>query len=218
MLKVRFVRHGESAANAGTATSDPALIPLTEHGLAQARAVAESIDPPPTLIVMSPFERAQETAAPTIKKFPGAKVEVWPVQEFTYISPIKCVNTTAADRRPWVESYWRSAETSYSDGPEAESFSGLVQRVQSVLRKLHGMTGSVLVFGHGQFMQVVRWLILVAPERIDSDAMRSFRAFDLVNSIGNGESLSFTHDGQRWTYITQEPHPIEAVRSKLHET
>lgn len=36
MLTVHFVRHGESAANAGNATSDPALIPLTEKGWEQA--------------------------------------------------------------------------------------------------------------------------------------------------------------------------------------
>jgi hypothetical protein len=29
MLTVRFIHHGESAANAGNASSDPALIPLS---------------------------------------------------------------------------------------------------------------------------------------------------------------------------------------------
>jgi len=32
MLTVRFIRHGESAANIGAATADPASIPLTPSG------------------------------------------------------------------------------------------------------------------------------------------------------------------------------------------
>jgi broad specificity phosphatase PhoE len=105
MLTVRFIRHGESAANAGNASSDPALIPLTDHGLAQARSVAESFKVAPDLIVMSAFERAQDTALPTSQRFPERPVEIWLVEEFTYLSPAKCANTTAADRKPWVESY-----------------------------------------------------------------------------------------------------------------
>lgn len=198
MLTVRFVRHGESAANAGNASSDPALIPLTECGLAQARTVAESFDVAPNLIVMSPFERAQDTALPTIKRFPGVPVEVWPCEEFTYLSPARCADTTAAERKPWVDSYWNSADPDFEDGPGTESFTHLIQRARSVLRRLHEMTGTVVIFGHGQFMQAARWLVVASPERINSDAMRSFRLFDRANSINNCDTLIFIHDGQRW--------------------
>lgn len=198
MLIVRFVRHGESAANAGTATSDPALIPLTEHGLVQAQTVAESLDIAPDLIVMSPFERAQHTAIPTIQRFPGVPVEVWPVEEFTYLSPSRCLNTTAAERKPWVESYWISADPEYVDGIGTESFASLIQRARESLRRLHGMTGLVVVFGHGQFIQAVRWLIVESPVRIDSEAMRNFRVFDLKYPISNCQVITIDHDGQRW--------------------
>lgn len=69
-----------------------------------------------------------------------------------------------------------------------------------MLSRLNGMTGKVVVFGHGQFMQAVRWLVVATPHRIDSDAMRSFRAYDMSNPIKNGETLSLDHDGQRWIY------------------
>ncbi|MBK5417745.1 histidine phosphatase family protein [Pseudomonas sp. TH31] len=203
MLRVRFVRHGESAANAGNASSDPALIPLTERGLAQAQAVAESFEADPDLIVMSPFERAQDTALPTIQRFPECAVEIWPVEEFTYLAPARCANTTASERKPWVEAYWNSADPDFEDGPGTESFSHLIQRARSVLRRLHGMTGTVVIFGHGQFMQAVRWLVVTSPERIDSEAMRSFRAYDLANTIRNGECLYLNHDKQRWIYNSQ---------------
>lgn len=200
MLIVRFVRHGESAANAGGSSSDPALIPLTERGQAQARAVAESFEVAPDLIVMSPFERAQDTALPTIQRFPECQVEIWPVEEFTYLAPARCANTTAAERKPWVDAFWNSADPDFEDGPGTESFSHLIQRARSVLRRFHGMTGTVVIFGHGQFMQAARWLVVASPERINSDSMRSFIAYDLTNPITNGEMLSFDHDGQRWIY------------------
>ena len=198
MLTVRFVRHGESAANAGGTSSDPALIPLTDLGWAQAKAVAETFSEAPDLIVTSPFERAKDTALPTTQRFPECPVEEWPIEEFTYLSPARCANTTAAERKPWVESYWNSADPQYSDGHRTESFVGLVDRARSVLRELHGMKGAATIFGHGQFIQAIRWLIVEPQERIDSAAMRSFRSFDIAHPITNGESLIFTHDGQRW--------------------
>lgn len=198
MLTVMFVRHGESAANAGNATSDPALIPLTDRGCAQAGAVAESFDQTPSLIVTSPYERAADTAKPTIQRFPGVPVEVWPVEEFTYLSPSRCANTTAADRKPWVDSYWISADPEYVDGPGNESFAGLIERARECLRRLHGMSGTVAVFGHGQFIQAVRWLIAESPERIDGEAMRAFRRYDLGNMITNCQAVTIEHDSQRW--------------------
>lgn len=204
MLTVRFIRHGESAANAGTATSDPALIPLTDRGWGQARAVANSFDQAPSLIVTSPFERAMDTAQPTIQKFPGCPLEIWPVEEFTYLSPARCANTTTAERKPWVDAYWGSADPDFEDWPGTESFSHLIRRARSVLSRLHNLTGTVVIFGHGQFMQAVRWLIVEPQEKIDSAAMRSFRSFDVTNPIINGEMLSFGHDGQRWIYNAKE--------------
>lgn len=198
MLTVRFIRHGESAANAGNASSDPALIPLTDLGWAQARTVAESFDQAPSLIVTSPFERAQDTAQPTIQRFPSVPVETWAVEEFTYLSPGRCANTTAAERKPWVESYWVSADPDFVDGPSTESFAGLIQRARECLRRLNGMSGTVAVFGHGQFIQVVRWLIAESPGQIDAGTMRAFRKFDLENIIVNGQTITIQHDTQRW--------------------
>ena len=31
----------------------------------------------------------QQTAAPTIARFPGVPVEVWPIEEFTYLQPAR---------------------------------------------------------------------------------------------------------------------------------
>ena len=55
MKTIRFIRHAESAVNAGLPTTDPGGIPLTENGKqAAALAVAEYDGPEPDLIVVSP--------------------------------------------------------------------------------------------------------------------------------------------------------------------
>ncbi|WP_367161082.1 phosphoglycerate mutase family protein (plasmid) [Kozakia baliensis] len=87
---------GESAANAGGATFDPGDIPLSARGEAQARDLANRLTEAPDLIVHSPFLRTYQTAAPTIARYPDAPVVVWPIQEFTYLSPMRCAGTTGA--------------------------------------------------------------------------------------------------------------------------
>lgn len=155
--KVVLIRHGESVANAGLPTSDPASIPLTENGRQQAEQIAEKMTIVPDLIIVSPYLRAKQTAEPVIKRFPQAKVECWPeVREFTYLSPASCAGTTTEDRKERVKSFWQAADPCYVDGEGAESFSQFVQRVDYVLQKLGDVSAkNILVFTHGQFMRAL---------------------------------------------------------------
>ena len=64
---------------------------------------------------------------------------------------------------------------------ESAANSELVARVQAALGRLAALpVASVALFGHGQFMQAVRWWIACKPAALDADAMREFRAFDLA--------------------------------------
>jgi broad specificity phosphatase PhoE len=87
---------------------DLATIELTERGHEQARAVAASWTQAPALIVTSPYTRTRQTAAPTIARFPGVPVEVWPIEEFTYLQPARWNGTRSAERMPHLERYWRT--------------------------------------------------------------------------------------------------------------
>ena len=137
--RINFFRHGESISNAGAATSDPASIPLTEYGRSQAERIAEAYGARPTLIVVSSYQRTRQTAAPLIARFPQVRVEEWPVQEFTYLEPSRCINTTGAERRAWVDHYWKSCSAEYCDGPGAESFMDLLRRVKETRSRLEGL-------------------------------------------------------------------------------
>lgn len=200
MLTVRFIRHAESAANAGAATSDPASIPLTPRGHDQARAVSDSFDAAPDLIVCSPFLRVQQTAASTCARFTAAPVATWAVQEFTYLAPARCAHTTAEQRRPWVAQYWNAADPLAVDGPGAESFAAFMWRVSAALDRLVALPpASVALFGHGQFMQAVRWSITSRPVAIDAEAMRAFHAFDLAHPIANCAHFTAVTNGGIWS-------------------
>ena len=202
MKHVRLIRHGESAANAGAATQDHASIPLTARGVEQAGQVARSFTLAPELIIVSPFSRAQATASATAAAFASATLQTWPVEEFTYLEPARCVNTTVADRRRWVEQYWARAEPGYIDGPGAESFNGFVSRAQAFLDRLaDNHAGQVAVFSHGQFINAVAWLIQRQPHRLDGDAMADWRAYEIANPVKNawGYQLLMQPDSTRWT-------------------
>lgn len=187
MKIVRLVRHGESAANAGAATLDHSSIPLTKKGIEQSKRVAHSVGRTPELIIASPFSRARATADATISVFPDALFETWPIEEFTYLDPTKCVNTTVGQRKTWVDEYWANADPSYIDGEGAESFLEFVGRARSFLDHLAThLAQDILVFSHGQFINAVAWLIERNPLQVDAQAMIEWRSYEIDNHVPNG--------------------------------
>jgi broad specificity phosphatase PhoE len=186
--RVRLVRHGESTSNAGARTSDPASFSLTARGREQAHRIAGTQERRPALIVVSPYARARETAEPLRARYPDVRVEVWPVQEFTYLEPSSCAGTTAAERRPRVERYWSEAGPEDRDGPGAESFGDLLRRVAEARARLEALAlgGEAVVFTHAQFLQALR-IAVHFPELDASRVMRGFREFERAHPIGNGE-------------------------------
>lgn len=190
-----LVRHGESAANAGHATDNPADIPLTEEGHKQAKNVSLLFEKPPNLIITSPFLRTKQTAAQTIARFPNTPIEVWDIQEFTYLEPATCKGTTAAERRKRVLTFWEACDPEHIDGEGAESFSQMLDRVETFLKILEKRTGFVVVFGHGQFIQAARMLVNEIKPRNDKELMRRFREMELSSPIKNGEIVTLETGG-----------------------
>ncbi|MGF6099316.1 histidine phosphatase family protein [Pseudomonas sp. 18175] len=208
MKQVRLIRHGESAANAGEASLDHATIPLTLRGIEQAHLVARSIIQPPALIVASPFSRAQSTAMPTTAAFPQIPFETWPIQEFTYLEPARCINTTVAQRRGWVDAYWAKADPTFIDGEGAESFLDFTYRARSFLERLEEHHANhVIAFSHGQFINAVAWLIERKPLSIDGGAMVDWREYEIANHVPNcGECLLSKDPGEsRWRVDRSAP-------------
>jgi len=99
---------------------------------ATSTALADSITSAPDLIISSPFQHAIATALPTTEHFSHVPFEIWPVEEFTYLTPNRFAGSTQAERKPYVESYWSNGDASMVDGPGAESFEHLLGRVDTV--------------------------------------------------------------------------------------
>jgi 2,3-bisphosphoglycerate-dependent phosphoglycerate mutase len=202
MRRVWLIRHGESTANAGEITSDPGSIPLTQLGQSQARNVAEQFDRAPSLIVTSKYLRTQETAAPTIERFPDVPRAEWNIHEFTYLSLESCADKSFMERKPLVDAYWERCDPLHVDGEGAESFSLMLDRVDELLGRLQsGREDFIAIFTHGQLMRAALWMIL-GNRRRDVEAMRLFRAFDLAYPIQNAAIAKLVIDSDDGTIYT----------------
>ena len=196
--RIILVRHGQSVTNAGGRAADQVSNPLTELGRSQAREFAERLDCKPTLLVTSPFLRAQQTSEPLRQRFPDVPVEEWPIQEFSFLNPALHRGTSEVDRESHVVAYWQREDPAYIDGPEAESFTLFLDRARETIRRLVSSNpgGCIVVFTHGFFMQAFR-LVLLFPNATDAELMANFQRFHFLNLIQNIGSLEFeVRDGK----------------------
>jgi broad specificity phosphatase PhoE len=200
-MRVIFIRHGQSTGNAGIPCHDLALLELTELGWRQSREVAESWTETPDLIVTSPYLRTQQTAAATIERFPDVPVEVWPIQEFTYLQPSRWNGTLSSERMPYIQRYWTEADPDFYDGEGAESFATLLDRARTTLERLETLPTESLayVFSHGQFVQAVRSLVMDS-ELTDREKMRKFRGKGSP-AIGNAERVELEYEAGSWKHL-----------------
>lgn len=190
MVTVWFIRHAQSEANAGLPTTHPVTTRLTDKGIQQAKHIALAIPEPPTLIVTSPYLRTQQTAAPTIERFPTVPRAEWQVQEFTFLTHAHYYNTTVHQRRPIVAEYWERCDPLHIDGEGAESFAALIERVEQLRSKIEQIEeGFILVFSHGRFIRAVLWSLLACPTEVNSKTMRQFGAFADSFKVPNGAIL-----------------------------
>jgi 2,3-bisphosphoglycerate-dependent phosphoglycerate mutase len=189
---VWLIRHAQSHANAGQATDSPKTIGLSELGLDQAKELAVRIPQCPDRIVVSPFDRTLATARPLIAKLAESGLNVpvveWPIQEFTYLNPLKCRGTTAAQRQGWAAEYWLRADPNWEDGDGAESFCQLLQRVSDFSAQLSRQAGTSLVFGHGMFFKA---FVIGLDTRLTATAesMTRYRRLESLNPIHNTQII-----------------------------
>ena len=207
---VWLIRHGQSQANAGVATQHPKSIELTDLGREQAKRVSDAISFVPRSIVVSPYTRTLDSAQPLISRLKKQGIEVpvmeWPIEEFTYLSPVRCRGTTAAERQDWAKEYWLRADPDWEDGDGAESFRQLMQRVESFSQMLIAEDGPVLVFGHGMFFKafVIGLQYGTTPS---SDAMIRYRALESASPIHNAQIVRLTRvNSNSWGVLEDTPH------------
>jgi broad specificity phosphatase PhoE len=200
-MQLWLVRHGESTANAGERTDSPGATPLTEKGHAQAKRFAEGFNVTPKLVVVSPFIRTRQTAAPLLEKFSLTPIER-PIQEWIYLDPAKYAGTTWAERQADARHYM---ETAGPDDRErgAESFSDLLIRVDDFLEEMatHVHSGPIVAFSHGRFIQAVLWSL--QNPIVDQDALRSFWTFIKGRDIENLGAVGLALIDGAWQVVSR---------------
>lgn len=217
MNKFFLIRHGESQANIGLATTDPKDAALTLRGEMQAKQIAAYLKEHTALnlIVTSRFLRSKQTAEPTRRAFSSdfhsIPHEEWDVEEFTYLSPAFFGHSTVHDRRPLVDSYWEMLQPSFTDGKGSESFKAFIGRVRICIRLLQNMTTgneNIAVFSHELFITAVLWSLDRDINDITPDSMKEFRAFFNKNRIPNGAivEVEFRRRVKIWKHNTIKEH------------
>jgi alpha-ribazole phosphatase len=204
LTRLFFVRHGQSASNAGGLTTEHATIPLTPLGLAQADALAEHLQVEPSRVLASPFTRARDTAQRFCDKI-GRQAELAPLlHEFETIDPALLEDMTGEQRRPIADAYWARADVHERMGTRAETFAQFEGRVAAFMDDLASLPDQSILFGHGMWMGLMFWKLLGFSSN-DSRSMKAFRRFQLGLPIPNcAVYVLETAGAGRWTWQVDE--------------
>ncbi len=182
-----IVRHAQSLANAGFKTEDPNATAITDLGLRQAQCVAGLLEEQPDLVAISSYLRTAQTAAPLLAQYPTSKVEVWPIEEFTYLNMAACARTTYRERQGLRHAYWNRCDAEWIDGPGCESFASFVRRVRQFEQMLNRRPAheTVVAFTHGFVMKLLLWLHSRNPPRAGCSEMADFHRIQEKLAVPN---------------------------------
>ena len=192
-MTIYLIRHAESMGNINERTASHASIELTDLGHEQARKLVIQL-PCADHVYISAFKRTQQTAQPLLDR-DQLVAKIYAIEEFSYLSDLRCQNTTLEERKPWVDRYWSRVDVDYLDGTDAESFRAFYQRVLSFRQHLLAIQSdfidrNLMVFSHGQFLKLFN--MLNEQERVLSASLMSdFRYEILHHPIQNTEYFIF---------------------------
>ncbi|MEM8859895.1 MAG: histidine phosphatase family protein [Chloroflexota bacterium] len=156
MKEFYLIRHGQSRANAGYPLLPNDKEPLTELGEEQAKMTAAHLKKTPDLIVTSTYFRTWQTSAPTREKFPSARHEVWPIEEFHQLTPEMEEGETVHELIPKFHEHWGRYDAHYVQGNGAESWADLVGRTDAFEDCLRQSDANLIyAFSHGFFIKTL---------------------------------------------------------------
>ena len=197
MMAIYLIRHAESVGNVNGRTASHASIELTDLGHEQAEKLAAKL-PLADRVYISSFLRTRQTAQPLLER-DQLVPEVVAIEEFSYLSDLRCQNTTLEQRKPWVDAYWKALDIDYIDAQDAESFREFYQRVESFKQHLLEIQSdfiakNLMVFSHGQFLKLFQ--MLNEQDRILSASLMSDFRYEMIHHpIQNTELFVFDTRG-----------------------
>jgi alpha-ribazole phosphatase len=205
MRTIIFVRHGQSHSNVGGVTMEHHAIPLTDVGRNQAELLSLMLPELPADVLVSPFLRAQDTAAPYCTRYSVKRRTLDVLREFETIDPELLKGMSGDERRPIVDAYWAESLPDKRMGERAETFREFVDRVTRFKAlELPVLNDCTVVVGHGMWTAMLIWQLL-GFSADDSYAMKAFRRFQLGFPMPNGAVYHLTevHPSQ-WSVTAGE--------------
>lgn len=187
MKTLYFIRHGQSLANTGAKSLPDFEIPLTELGQTQAKILLENwqkMGLTPSHIYHSQMLRAKQTAQVFADNFN------LPLQELDLLNEFRCLSfATVADmvgeqRAEVARKYWQTADISYQDAQDSDSFSAFLLRVDNLINSLDDFENHSLFFCHGYWIGLLAWRLLGCRVENNSD-MQKFRQFQQALPMDN---------------------------------
>ena len=188
-MAIYLIRHAQSVANVNGRAQSHASIELTEVGHLQAQQLLTQL-PTAHAIYISIFLRTYQTAQYLIQRDQIQPV-IHPIEEFSYLSDLRCKNTLLEERKPWVDQYWGLLDIDYQDGEDAESFRSFYHRVKDFgehLKKVQNafQAQSLMVFSHGQFLTLFK-MVHEQNRLLGVTLMKDFRQAMIDHPIKNTE-------------------------------
>jgi broad specificity phosphatase PhoE len=198
---ITFIRHGQSAGNAGAVTMPHADIPLTELGHQQANALAAALAVEPHHVLVSTMVRTQQTAAPLLARMGlPATINPW-LDEFSMVDPSLIGGMDGAARGPFVKPFWDNPDPYRRIGTNADTFLEFNARVDTFKDSMNQLPDSTVIFGHGIWFALMLWRLL-GYSVTDAKSMGAFRSFQLGLPMPNCAVFNLSNwDGVHWSVM-----------------
>ncbi|MDX8336334.1 histidine phosphatase family protein [Candidatus Cetobacterium colombiensis] len=159
MLRIYFVRHGETVWNTLKIFQGRSNSPLTELGIEQAKKLSKYLE---NINFQKIYSSPQERALHTTKLILGnRKMEITPIEEF---QEINMGNVEGIPREEFEKNYpieyhnfWHNAVEYNPSAYAGESYDEILERVKVGLNKLisENTHGNILVISHGVTLKAI---------------------------------------------------------------
>ncbi|MCQ8212431.1 histidine phosphatase family protein [Cetobacterium somerae] len=153
MLRIYFVRHGETVWNTLKIFQGRSNSPLTELGIEQAKKLSKHLE---SIDFKKVYSSPQERALQTTKLLLGSKnIDIIPIDEFQEINmgKVEGIPREEFEKNYPIEyhNFWNNAVEYNPTAYNGESYDEILDRVRVGLNKLiqENNDGNILVISHG---------------------------------------------------------------------